>query len=141
MVSQSIQFAAVNKELFESQLATFHELTDISLLGTEMIIALSMAATKFSVERSVTAIMELQASEDPRASLDLATSCAKQNAETVTSYHCHLADVMASINREFTKVAEAKTNEARSKVGDFVGHFALSAPTGNQGASATLGPG
>jgi phasin family protein len=138
MISSSDQFTASNKAFFQSQLATFHELTRITMQGTEKVVALNMAAIKASTDESADAVKRLLAAKDPQAFLALASSYAKPNTEKVTAYNHHLTDIVSATKDELTKVAEAQAAEVRSKVNDFVNTIAKSAPAGAESAIALL---
>src|ERR1017187_4746336 len=124
MISNSEQYTAANKAFFESQIATFHELTNIAMQGAEKVVALNIAAAKASAEESTAAVKDLLAAKDPQAFMSLATKYATPNVEKVTAYNQHLTTIADDTKNEFTKVAEVQAAEVRTKVGDFVNTIA-----------------
>jgi len=138
MISNSDQYTASNKAFFESQLATFHDLTSIAMEGTEKVVALNMATVKASTDESTAAVRDLLAAKDPQAFLALASAYAKPNAEKVTAYSHHLTNIVSATKAEFTKVAEEQAAEVQSKVSDFVNNIAKNAPAGSENVIAML---
>jgi phasin family protein len=138
MISNSDQYTAVNKAFFESQLATFYELTNIVMEGTEKIVALNLAAAKASTEESTAAVKELLVAKDPQAFMALAAKYAKPNIEKVNAYNQHLASIAADTKAEFTKIAEEQTADVRTKVTEFVNTIAKNAPAGSENVIAIL---
>lgn len=138
MISNSHQYTPANKAFFESQLATFHELTNIVMQGTEKIVALNLAAAKASTEESTAAVKELLVAKDPQAFMALAAKYAKPNIEKVNAYNQHLSSISADTKAEFTKVAEEQTTDVSTKISEFVNTIAKNAPAGSESVIAIL---
>ncbi len=138
MISNTEQYTAANKAFFESQLATFHELANIALQGTEKVVTLNLAAAKASAEESTAAVKDLLAAKDAQAFMALAAKYAKPDVEKVTAYNQHLTTIASDTKAEITKVVEEQAAEVRAKVSDFVDAIAKNAPAGSESVIALL---
>jgi len=138
MLQNSDDLTAANQAFFQSQLATFRDLTNIAVEETEKVIALNLAAGKASLDENAAAVKELLNANDPQAFLALASSYARLNSEKLTDYNHHLTDIASATKEEITKVAETRANEIRGTVSEFVNTIAKNAPAGTESAIALL---
>jgi len=138
MFSNSEQFTSATKALFESHLAAFHALGRTTIEGVEKAIALNIAATKASVEKSIADAKLLSSAKDPQEFFSLTAAQAKPTAENLASYNRHLTDITTSIRAEFTKAAEAQFADTKSKITALVENVTKNAPAGSEHAVAFL---
>jgi len=138
MSSNQEQFTSATKALLESQIAAFHALGTKTFEGIEKAIALNIAATKASVEKSFADAKQLSSAKDPQEFFSLTVAQAKPTAENLASYNRHLTDIAADLRTEFTKVAEAQFADTKSKITALVDTVTQSAPTGSEHAVAFL---
>lgn len=138
MFSNTDQYTAATKALFESQIAAFSALANIAVQGTEKITELNMAVTKASAADSAAATKDLLAVKDPQAFFALATALAKPNSEKVAAYNRHLTDIVSSTKEEFTKVVEAQVADTQKKISGLVDSISKNAPAGSENVIAML---
>src|ERR1700732_898986 len=77
MFSNSEQFTSATKALFESQIAAVHALSRTTIEGVEKAMALNIAATKASVEKSIADAKQLSSAKDPQEFFSLTAAQAK----------------------------------------------------------------
>jgi phasin family protein len=138
MFSNSEQFTSATKALFESHIAAVHALSRTTIEGVEKAMALNIAATKASVEKSIADAKQLSSAKDPQEFFSLTAAQAKPTAENLVSYSRHLTDIAAGIRAEFTKAAEAQFADTKSKVTALVENVTKNAPAGSEQAVAFL---
>jgi len=138
MPSNQEQFASATKALFESQITAFHALGTKTFEGIEKAIALNLAATKASLEKSFADAKQLSSAKDPQEFFSLTVTQAKPTAEHLASYNRHLTDIATGIRAELTKAAEAQFSDTKSKVTALVETVTQNAPAGSEHAAALL---
>jgi phasin family protein len=138
MISSPEQYTAANKAFFESQLASFRELANIALHGTEKIVTLNIAAAKASAEETTAAVKDLLAAKDPEAFIALATQYAKPDVDKIAAYNQHLTTIASDTKAEVTKVIEEQTADVRAKVTEFIDTIAKNSPVGAESVIALL---
>ncbi|MEO8600074.1 MAG: phasin family protein [Burkholderiaceae bacterium] len=138
MFSNTDQYTAATKALFESQIAAFSALSNIAVQGTEKLIELNVAVAKASAADSAAATKDLLAVKDPQAFFALATALAKPNSEKVAAYNRHLTDIVSSTKDELTKVVEAQVADTQKKVSALVDSISKNAPAGSENVIAML---
>jgi len=138
MFSNAEQFNSATKALFESQIAAFHGLSTITFEGIEKVIALNIAATKASVEKSMADALQLISAKDAQEFLSLTVAQAKPTGENIASYNRHLTDIASDIRTEFTKVAEVELADAKSKITELMDAVCKNAPAGAENTVALL---
>jgi len=138
MSSNQEHFSSATKALFESHIASFQALSSKIIEGTEKAIALNIAATKASLEKSFADAKLLSSAKDPQEFFSLTAAQAKPTAENLASYNRHLTDIASGIRAEFTKTAEAHFTDTKSKITALVENVSKSAPAGSEHAVAFL---
>jgi phasin family protein len=138
MFSNPENLSAATKALFESQLAIFNSLASKAVEGGQKAIALNISAAQAAAEESTAATQQLVSSKDPQTYFELAAKQAKLNAEKAAAYGRQLTEIMASVNADFTKTAEAQIADSKSKVTALVDEVIKNAPAGSENAVAML---
>ncbi len=138
MLSNHEQFSNATKALFEAQLAVFNNLTHKAVEGLEKIVALNMEAVKATAEESIATAQKMTDAKNPQAIMELTQHQAKKNAEKAAAYSRHFAEIAASLQAEFTKVAEKQMHDAKKKVDDLIDDVTKNAPKGSESAVAML---
>jgi len=138
MSSHQELFSSATKALLESQIASFQALSNKIIEGTEKAIALNIAATKASVEKSIAHAKELSSAKDPQEFFSLTAAQAKPNGENLASYNRHLTDIAAEVRGEFTKTAQAHFTDTKSKITALVDAVTKNAPAGSENVVAIL---
>ncbi|WP_256077417.1 phasin family protein [Massilia sp. YIM B04103] len=110
------QFASATKTLFEFQLDTFNSLTSKAVQALEQVAALNLATARSNVENTLATGRELSEAKDPKAVLAVAASKVQPGVADAAAYNQQLSQIIADIQAEFARAAEAHMAEAKSSL-------------------------
>lgn len=128
------QIAAAHK----ANLETLFGLTNKAFESVEKLIDLNVSAAKAALTDAAETTQAAMSVKDAQELLALQASLFQPLAEKTAAYSRHLYDITSGTAAEFTKVFEAQTTEAQSKVNAVVENMSKNAPAGSEAGVAMM---
>ena len=124
------QFAAAQKAQFD----TLVGLTATSLEATEKLVALNLDAAKAALADASAQAQTVLSAKDVQSLFALQAEMFQPSPEKASAYGRKLYDIVAGVQGEFSKVAEAGAADAQKKFVALVEAAAKNAPAGSENA-------
>jgi phasin family protein len=124
------QFASQQKAAMDS----FFALANTAFQGAEKLVELNVRASKALLDDAATHAQAVLSSKDMQSLLAVQASAIQPSAEKAMAYSRHVYEISTGTTAEFTKAAEAQTEDMRAKFADFVDTAVKNAPAGSDAA-------
>ncbi|MFT3771583.1 MAG: TIGR01841 family phasin [Minicystis sp.] len=124
------QFAAAQK----AQFATLVGLTATSLEATEKLVALNLDTAKAALADASAQAQSVLSAKDVQSLFALQSELLQPAPEKASAYGRKLYDIVAGVQGEFSKVAEASAADAQKKLAALVEAASKNAPAGTENA-------
>lgn len=122
----------------KANMETLYGLTAKAFEGMEKLVELNLQATKAALAESANHTQAVLSVKDAQELLALQAGMFQPLAEKAAAYSRHLYDITSGTAAEFTKVFEAQTTEAQSKVNAVVENMSKNAPAGSEAGVAMM---
>ncbi len=106
--------------------------------GFEKLVDLNLKVVKATLDEVAQTSQQAIAVKDPQEAAAFATALVQPGAEKALAYGKHVYDIVAGVQGELAKLAEAQIAEGQQQVADAVEQFSKNAPTGSESAVALL---
>jgi len=106
--------------------------------GFEKLVDLNLKVVKATLDEVAQTSQQAVTVKDPQEAAAFATTLVQPGAEKALAYGKHVYDIVAGVQSELAKLAEAQIAEGQQQVADAVEQFSKNAPTGSESAVALL---
>ena len=122
----------------KANIETLFGLTQKAFEGVEKLMELNLQATKAALAESANNAQAVLSAKDAQELIALQASLMQPLAEKAAAYSRQLYEIASGTQAEFTKVAEAQSQEAQQKFMAVVDNVAKNAPAGSETAVAVM---
>ena len=122
----------------KATLETLFGLTNKAFEGVEKLVELNVTASRAALSEAAQHTQAVLGVKDAQELLALQAGLFQPLAEKTAAYSRHLYDITSGTAAEFTKVFEAQTTEAQSKVNAVVENMSKNAPAGSEAGVAMM---
>ena len=132
---------AIPQQVLDRQKSALNTLaaTEATLFaGFEKLVDLNLKVVKATLDEVAQTSQQAIAVKDPQEAAAFATALVQPGAEKALAYGKHVYDIVAGVQGELAKLAEAQIAEGQQQVADAVEQFSKNAPTGSESAVALL---
>jgi len=106
--------------------------------GFEKLVDLNLKVVKATLDEVAQQSQQAVDVKDPQEAAAFASSLVQPGAEKALAYGKHVYDIVAGVQGELAKLAEAQIAEGQQQLADAVEQFSKNAPTGSESAVALL---
>ncbi|CAM4065196.1 MULTISPECIES: TIGR01841 family phasin [Bordetella] len=132
---------AIPQQVLDRQKSALNALTATQatlFAGFEKLVDLNLKVVKATLDEVAQTSQQAFGVKDPQEATAFATSLVQPSAEKALAYGKHVYDIVAGVQGELAKLAEAQIAEGQQQVADAVEQFSKNAPTGSESAVALL---
>lgn len=106
--------------------------------GFEKLVDLNLKVMKATLDEVAQKSQQAIEVKDPQEALAFTSALVQPNAEKTLAYSKHVYDIVAGVQGDISKLAEAQIAEGQQQIADTLDQIAKNAPTGSEGAVALL---
>ena len=106
--------------------------------GFEKLVNLNIKLFKSSVDEIAVKSQQVAGLQDVQQVASFATELAQPSAEKVLNYGKEVFEVVSSVQKEITQLAEKQIADSQQQAAEFVEQFAKNAPAGSESAVALV---
>ncbi|CAM4072334.1 TIGR01841 family phasin [Bordetella tumbae] len=132
---------AIPQQVLDRQKSALNALTATQatlFAGFEKLVDLNLKVVKATLDEVAQTSQQAIGVKDPQEATAFASSLVQPSAEKALAYGKHVYDIVAGVQGELAKLAEAQIAEGQQQVADAVEQFSKNAPTGSESAVALL---
>lgn len=132
---------AIPQQVLDRQKSALNALTATQatlFAGFEKLVDLNLKVVKATLDEVAQTSQQAFGVKDPQEATAFASSLVQPSAEKALAYGKHVYDIVAGVQGELAKLAEAQIAEGQQQVADAVEQFSKNAPTGSESAVALL---
>ena len=132
---------AIPQQVLDRQKSALNALTATQatlFAGFEKLVDLNLKVVKATLDEVAQTSQQAISVKDPQEATAFASSLVQPGAEKALAYGKHVYDIVAGVQGELAKLAEAQIAEGQQQVADVVEQFSKNAPTGSESAVALL---
>ena len=121
----------------KANVETLFDLSNKAFEGVEKLVELNLQVAKTTLGEAADNARAVLSVKDAQELVALQATLLQPSAEKAASYNRHVYDIMAAMQAEVTKVAEATTAETQAKFAAMIDAAAKNAPAGSENAVAS----
>ncbi|MVW73523.1 TIGR01841 family phasin [Bordetella sp. 15P40C-2] len=132
---------AIPQQVLDRQLSALNAFTATQATlfsGFEKLVDLNLKVVKATLDEVALTSQQALAVKDPQEAAAFATSLVQPGAEKAMAYGKHVYDIVAGVQGDLAKLAEAQVAQGQQQLADAVEQLSKNAPTGSESAVALL---
>lgn len=133
--------SAIPQQILDHQLAALNAFntTQATLFsGFEKLVDLNLRVVKATLDEAALTSQQALSLKQPQEAAAVVSSLMQPSAEKAMAYSKHVYDIVAGVQTELTKLAEAQIAAGQQQLTEAVEQLSKNAPTGSESAVALL---